>query len=329
MHKRQFTSIAVAALLLGTSGIASAESQRLRFAHAGSAESSQHKAAKLFADEVKKNSDGRLRVQVYHSSQLGNDATVIGGVRGGTIDIMMAGSVNFSGLLPQMGALDLPFLFRDAAHAHATLDGKVGDELMAGLREHQLEGLGWFEVGFRSITTSNRAVRTPDDVKGLKIRTTTNPSQIMAFRLLGANPVPMPLGELYQALETGAVDAQEHPVTITYSSKLYEVQKHLTVSHHAYTAMPVVMNRQRFDGLPADLQKVLKDAAARASAFQRDLNNRNETEELKKLEEEGVQVIRDFDPKPFRDIVVEKTRQDFIQKNGDAVLMAIDAVQAP
>ncbi|MDO4231043.1 MAG: TRAP transporter substrate-binding protein [Lautropia sp.] len=329
MKKRTFLSVAACALVLTTQGVTAGDTVRLRFAHAGSAESSQHKAAKLFADEVRKNSDERLRVQVYHNSQLGNDATVIGGVRGGTIDIMMAGSVNFAGLLPQMGALDLPFLFRDAAHAYATLDGKVGSDLMAGLREHQLEGLGWFEVGFRSITTSNRAVRTPDDVKGLKIRTTTNPSQIMAFRLLGTNPVPMPLGELYQALETGAVDAQEHPVSITWSSKFYEVQKYLTVSHHAYTAMPVVMNRQRFESLAPDLQKVLKDAARKASAFQRDLNNRNEAEELKKLEDEGMEVIRDFDPKPFKDIVVEKTRQDFIQKNGDAVLKDIDAVQTP
>lgn len=329
MKKRTFLGIAAFALALTAQGATAADTVRLRFAHAGSAESSQHKAAKLFADEVRKNSDERLRVQVYHNSQLGNDATVIGGVRGGTIDIMMAGSVNFAGLLPQMGALDLPFLFRDAAHAYATLDGKVGSDLMAGLREHQLEGLGWFEVGFRSITTRNRAVRTPDDVKGLKIRTTTNPSQIMAFRLLGTNPVPMPLGELYQALETGAVDAQEHPVSITWSSKFYEVQKYLTVSHHAYTAMPVVMNRQRFESLAPDLQKVLKDAALKASTFQRDLNNRNEAEELKKLEEEGMEVIRDFDPKPFKDIVVERTRQDFIQKNGDAVLKAIDAVQTP
>lgn len=329
MDKRAFLSLGAVALIFTTHGLEAADSVRLRFAHAGAAESSQHKAAKLFAEEVRKNSAGRLRVQVYHNSQLGNDATVIGGVRGGTIDIMMAGSVNFAGLLPQMGALDLPFIFRDAAHAYATLDGKVGNDLMTGLREHQLEGLGWFEVGFRSITTSNRAVRSPQDVKGLKIRTTSNPSQIMAFRLLGSNPVPMPLGELYQALETGAVDAQEHPVSITWSSKFHEVQKYLTVSHHAYTAMPVVMNRQRFESLAQDLQKVLKEAASKASAFQRDLNNRNEAEELRKLEEAGMEVIRDFDPEPFKEIVVEKTPQDFIQKNGEDVLKAIDAVRAP
>lgn len=328
MQKRAFLSLAAAALLASTPALA-ADTVRLRFAHAGSADSSQHKAAKMFADEVKERSDGQIRVQVYHSSQLGNDATVIGGVRGGTIDIMMAGTVNFTGLTPQMGAVDLPFLFRDPAHAYATLDGKVGEELMAALRPHQLEGLGWFEVGFRSITTRDRAVRTPDDVKGLKIRTTTNPSQIMAFRLLGANPVPMPLGELYQALETGAVDAQEHPVSITWSSKFHEVQKHLTVSHHAYTAMPVVMNRKRFESLAPELQKVLKESAAKASAFQRDLNNRSEAEELKKLEDEGVAVIRDFDPEPFKAIVVGKTREDFIRKNGDAVLKAIDAIKAP
>ena len=207
MKRKTFLAALGAGALLAATGTASAQT-KLRFAHAGPETASQHLAALEFARLVKEAGRGQLEVQVYPSSQLGNDATVIGGVRGGTIDLMMAGSVNFAGLTPRIGALDLPFLFRGPEHAYKVLDGAIGQQMLTDLEAHNLKGLAWFEVGFRCITTKNRAVRTPDDVRGLKIRTTPNPSHILAFKLLGANPVPMPLGELYQALESGAVDAQ-------------------------------------------------------------------------------------------------------------------------
>src|SRR5206468_11049616 len=209
MKRKTFLAALGAGTLLAATGVVRAQTTRLRLAHAGAETASQHLAALEFARLVKERSQGALELQVYPSSQLGNDGTVTGGVRGGTIDMTMAGSVNFTGLAPRIGALDLPFLFRSPEHAYKTLDGTVGAQLTKELEGHGLKGLSWFQVGFRCITTKSRAVRTPDDVKGLKIRTTPNPSHILAFKLLGANPVPMPLGELYQALESGAVDAQE------------------------------------------------------------------------------------------------------------------------
>ena len=276
---------------------------------------------------VKDRSKGQLEVQVFPGSQLGNDAMVISSVRGNTIDITMAGSVNFAGLIPQMGALDLPFLFRGPEHAYQVLDGQVGQQLMAGLEAHNLKGLGWLEVGFRCITTKNRAVRTPEDIKGLKIRTTPTPSHLQAFKLLGANPVPMPLAELYQALEIGAVDAQEHPIAITYSAKFYEVQKHLTMSRHAYTALPVVMAKRKFDALTPDLQKVLADSAQAAGRFQRDLNAKDEARIIAELKTKGMTVQENFEAEPFRRIVVAETRKSFVEKNGDGLLAAIDATR--
>jgi tripartite ATP-independent transporter DctP family solute receptor len=324
--KRHTFLAALAAAALMLPGLASAQTPtKLRFAHAGPETSSQHLAALEFAKTVKERSKGALEVQVYPGSQLGNDSTVIGGVRGGTIDMMMAGSVNFAGLTPKMGALDLPFLFTGPAHAYKVLDGAVGQQLMKDLEPHSLKGLGWFEVGFRCITTKNRAVRGPDDVKGLKIRTTPNPSHIQAFKLLGANPVPMPLGELYQALETGAVDAQEHPIAITHSAKFYEVQKHLTMSRHAYTAMPVVMNKAKFDALPPELQKVVTEAAQAAGKYQRDLNAKDETKIIADLKAKGMQVIESYDAAPFRKTVEAETRKAFVDKNGGDLLAAIDA----
>ena len=324
MQRKTFLAACAAAALLCTTGALQAQT-KLRLAHAGPDSSSQHLAALELARVVKEKSRGQLEVQVYPGSQLGNDATVIGGVRGGTIDIMMAGSVNFAGLTPRIGALDLPFLFRGPEHAYKVLDGAVGQQLVKDLEVHNLKGLSWFEVGFRCITTKNRAVRTPDDVKGLKIRTTPNPSHIQAFKLLGANPVPMPLGELYQALETGAVDAQEHPVSITHSAKFYEVQKHLTMSRHAYTAMPVVMNKAKFDALTPDLQKALVEAAQQAARFQREMNARDETRIVADLRSKGMQVLETYDAAPFRKLVGDETRKAFVEKNGSELLAAIDA----
>ena len=300
---------------------------RLRFAHAGPETASQHQAALEFARLVKERSQGKLEVQVFPASQLGNDATVLGGVRGGSIDMMMAGSGNFAGLNPRFEVLDIPFLFRDPAHAYGTVDGQVGQDLMRALEASGLKQLAFWEVGFRSITTKNRPVRTPQDVKGLKIRTMPNPVHIAAWKMLGSNPVPMPLGELYTALESGAVDAQEHPVDITHAAKFYEVQKHLTLSRHAFTAMPVVVNKARFDGLAPELQKVMVEAATEAKLFQRNANRNNEARIIAELRKNGMTVVETFDPAPFKAVVGTEVRKMFVARNGPELLQAVEAVK--
>ena len=330
MKRQTFVRFALSALALCAAAGAQAQTPstaKIRFAHAGPETASQHLAALEFAKLVKERSKGTLEVTVYPGSQLGNDSTVIGAVRGGTIDIMMAGSGNFSGMAPRLDVLDIPFLFRDPAHAYATVDGDVGQRLAKELEPHNLQPLAYWEVGFRSITTKSRAVTKPDDVKGLKIRTTPNPTHIQAWKLLGSNPIPMPLGELFGALESGAVDAQEHPVDITYAAKFYEVQKHLTMSRHAFTAMPVVMNKKKFDGLKPEQQQALLSAAQDAKLFQRQTNQKNEAGIIAELRKHGMTVVESFNPAPFRAIVAEPLRQAFVAKNGPELLNAVDAVK--
>jgi TRAP-type C4-dicarboxylate transport system substrate-binding protein len=164
-------------------------------------------------------------------------------------------------------------------------------------------------------------------VKGLKIRTTPNPTHVQAWKLLGTNPVPMPLGELYQALESGAVDAQEHPVDITHAAKFYEVQKHLTMTRHAFTAMPVVFNKQKFDALTPELQNVLVSAATDGRMFQRTLNQKNEANIIADLRKNGMTVIEAFDPAPFKALVNDDLRKSFTTKNGPELLVAVDAIK--
>lgn len=329
MKLRSFIQLLACTGLAATLAVPlSAQAQtKLRFAHAGPETSSQHLAALEFAKQVKERSQGKLEVQVFPASQLGNDATVIGAVRGGSIDMMMAGSGNFAGLNSRFEVLDIPFLFRDRDHAYKAVDQQVGQELMKVLEPNGLKQLAFWEVGFRSITTKNKAVRTPADVKGLKIRTQPNPVHVQAWKLLGTNPVPMPLSELYSALESGAVDAQEHPIEITYSAKFYEVQKHLTMTRHAFTAMPVVLNKAKFDALPADQQKVLMDAAQDAKSFQRALNQKNEASIIAELRKSGMSVIENFDPAPFKAAMGDELRKTYIAKNGPELLTAVEAIK--
>jgi tripartite ATP-independent transporter DctP family solute receptor len=327
MQRLSFLKLALCSALLATGLAAQAQVTKIRFAHAGPETASQHQAALEFARLVKERSKGMLEVQVYPSSQLGNDSTVLGAVRGGTIDMMMAGSGNFSGLSSKFEVLDIPFLFRNPAHAYQTVDGEVGQGLMKSLDAHGLTQLAFWEVGFRSITTKNRPVRTPEDVKGLKIRTMPNPIHIQAWKMLGSNPVPMPLGELYGALESGAVDAQEHPVDITYASKFYEVQKHLTLTRHAFTAMPVVFSKRKFDALSPELQKVVLSSAADAKAFQRNLNQKNEAGIIAELRKNGMAVIETFDATAFKAVVGDEVRKAYATKNGPELLAAVDGLK--
>ena len=328
MSKRAFAvALTLAASLAAAPSAHAQSSWKFRFAHAGPETSSQHLAAQEFVRIVKERTNGEVQIQIFGGSVLGNDQATISGARGGTIDIVMAGNPNFTGIVPKLNALDIPYVFDGSAHAYRTLDGAAGRQLLDELGKFNLKGLAFWEVGFRSITNSKRPVRAPEDVRGLKIRTTPNPAHIQAFQLLGANPVPMAIGELYTALETGAVDAQEHPVEITWSAKYNEVQKHLSMTRHAYTALILVMNKSKFDALPPQHQKALFDSAADGARFQRDMNQRKEVEIIADLKKKGMQVIETVDAGPFRKVVLDPVKKTFVEKNGPEVLNAIDAAR--
>lgn len=298
----------------------------LRFGYEAPRSDTQHIAAKKFDELLKEKTKGDLKLSLFPDSTLGNAQTMISAVRGGTIDIEMSGSPNFSGLVSNLNVIDIPFIFRDKAHAYRVLDGEIGQGLLKELEEKDLKGLAFWEVGFRSITNSKHPVNGPDDVKGLKIRTNQNPMYVEAFKLLGANPVPMPLSELYTALETRAVDAQEHPIGIVWSTKLYEVQKHLSLTNHGYTPLLVVMNKKKFESFSPEVQQAILDAAKEAGAYQRELNAANEKDILEKFRKAGIEVVEQVDTKPFRDIVEQPVRQYFIERNGDTLIKQVDAL---
>jgi TRAP-type transport system periplasmic protein len=290
--------------------------QKLRFGHTLPGTDAWQKAALKFAELVKDGSRGALEVQVFSNGVLGNDPTLINSVRGGTLDICVAGNPFFTGLSPKLNALDLPFLFKDRKHIVAVLEGPIGDELRNDLAGSSLKALATWEVGWRNVTNSKRPVRTPDDLKGLKIRTTPNPAHIKAFQLLGAVPTPMAFTELFTALETGAVDGQENPTTLILSAKFFEVQKHLSLTQHAFTTAPLVMNKAKFEGLSTELQDVLVKSAKQAAVLQREMNVANESSSLAELKTKGMQAVEQVDRDTFRKIVADEVRKEFSVKHG-------------
>lgn len=298
----------------------------LRFGYEAPRSDTQHTAAKKFNELLKTKTKDEIKLSLFPDSTLGNAQTMISAVRGGTIDLEMSGSPNFSGLEPKLNVIDIPFIFKDREHAYAVLDGEIGQGLLKSLEAQGLKGLAFWEVGFRSFTNSKHPIKTPEDIKGLKVRTNQNPMYIQAFSLLGANPVPMPLSELYTALETKAVDAQEHPVGIFWSAKLYEVQKYLSLTNHGYTPLIVVMNKAKFDGLTPELQTAIVESAQEAGKYQRQLNLENEKGILDKLQQAGIQIIENVDTQPFKAIIEKDVRKAFIEKNGDDLVKQIDAL---
>ncbi|WP_341891391.1 TRAP transporter substrate-binding protein [Variovorax sp. YR752] len=331
MHKTLFRPLASGLLSVFLAfGATSASAQapvKLRFSHTVPESDSQHKAALEFSKRVKERTQGAVEIQVFANSQLGNDVTLVTGVRSGTIDIGATGNPFVTGLAPKLNVLDLPYQFADAQQAYRTLDGAVGRGLLDELGAHQIKGLAFWEIGFRSLANNKRPINGADDIKGLKIRTTPNPSHLKAFQLLGANPQPMPFAEVFGALESGAVDGQENPPTLMLSSKMYEVQKYLSLTRHAYTPLVVIMNKARFEALKPEFQKVILEEAATAAGFQRKLNAEGEKDALVQLRAKGMKINETPDIDSIRKIVKDGTRKLYVEKNGDAVLKAMDALQ--
>lgn len=318
------SAIALSATALGAgAGLAQTE---LRFAHTQPTSDSHHAAAERFAELVSERTGGEITVSIHPAGELGNDPAVLEGVRLGTIDIGQTGNPFYTRFEPKLNVLDLPFLFTDYDHAYKVIDGEIGDSLLAELGKHGMQGLAFWEIGFRKLTNSKRAVKAPADVAGLKIRTTPNPAHVQAFELLGAAPTPMAFTEVYLALETGTVDGQENPLNIIRSNKFQEVQDHLSFTDHAYTVSIVSMNKGRFDSLTAEQQQIVLDAAKEAATYQRQLNRDQAASDLAQIKEAGVAVVEDVDREAFKAEVYEPVKQTYVEKFGPEIVDQIEAM---
>lgn len=321
MIPRSIVHIAGTALALALSNPVSALD--LRFGHDSSTTSYGHLAAEEFKKHVEADSAGEITVRIFPAGQLGKTDEIIKGTRLGTIDLTATGNPWMTGFNPVQNVLDIPFLFADHAHVYRALDGEVGRALLASMEAHGLKGLAFWEIGFRNVINSKRPIRSVADMKGLKIRTTGNKAHLQAFSLLGANPQPLPFGEVYLALQTNVVDGTEHPVNEVYAMKFNEVAKHMSLTRHAYTAMAFVMNLERWNSLAPAQQAVITKAAARATAFQREGLARLNAQRLEALQEAGMQVVEDVDREAFRTVVYDQVKAAYEAEHGSELTTAI------
>lgn len=317
-----FKSVVLASVVaLGAATTVTAE-VTLKLAHAAPETDLQQDFSVFFQEQVAARTDGEVTVQIFPQGQLGNDAAMIDGTRSGIIDITMVGLNNFSGLMPESAAFTLPFMFPTRETAYSVLDGEVGQGVLAGFEAHGLKGLGFPENGYRNMTNNGGPIRTPADVAGLQMRVNNSKALNDMFAALGANPQQIPVAELYTALETGVVDSQDHPIGVTLSFKFYEVQKHLSMTQHAYSPLAVAMNLDTFNALTAEQQQVVLDVAAEAVDMQRELSIAKEEEMIAELESNGMEVNRDVDGAAFQ-AMVKPDWDNFIAENGDALVNAI------
>jgi tripartite ATP-independent transporter DctP family solute receptor len=251
----------------------------------------QHPAglgATRFAELVGQKSGGKIKVRGYSDGQLGGEVQMLSAVQGGVLEMASMSTAPMVGLVKEYALFDFPFLFQSTKEADAVLDGRIGTELLAKLPAKNLVGLCYWENGFRHITNSKRPITKAEDLTGLKIRTMQNPVFVQVFNALGANATPMAFTELYPALESKAVDAQENPYAIISASKFNEVQKYLTATHHVYSLYVVMAGKKFWDSLSGDEKKILSSACTESRDYQRRMSREQDAKLLEELRAKGM-----------------------------------------
>lgn len=286
-------SIVLALAMAGAAGAAQAADYKpriIRFGYGLAEDSNQGRAVKFFADDLAKRTGNKLKARPFGNASLGSDTQMQNALIGGAQEMMVGSTATLVGIVKDFGVYDLPFLFNNEKEADAVLDGPFGQKLAAKLQEKGLVGLVYWENGFRNLTNTKRPVAKMEDMQGIKLRVMQNPVYIDMFNSFGANAVPLPFSELFTALETKTVDGQENPVNTIQSSKFYEVQKYLSITKHVYSPWIVLASKKWWDGLSADEQKAINEAAAASRDFERKDSREASVKAIDFLKEKGMQV---------------------------------------
>jgi TRAP-type transport system periplasmic protein len=257
--------------------------------------------ADVFAAEVEKRTQGRYRIDQYPDSALGGEVEMMKGVQLGTIDMAFITGAPMPNFVPEIGVFGIPFLIRNAEHAHRVLDGPMGQELLKKFEAQNIVALAWGENGMRHITNSRHPIRDPDDLKGLELRVPQSDVMVEGFDVLGADTRPLTFPEVYGALQTGRFDGEENPIATIIASKFYQVQKYLTLSGHIYDPAAFLMSKDLYDELsPADRQAFV-EAARLGGLASRQFAAEAEANGVAFLRQQGMQVITDIDKAKFAD----------------------------
>jgi TRAP-type transport system periplasmic protein len=246
--------------------------------------------AKKFGELLEQKSGGKMKAKAFGGGSLGGDAQVISSLQGGVVEMTLVSPGLLTGLIKEFSVFDLPFMFTSYREVDAVMDGPVGTRLLGMLKDKGLIGLGYWDHGFRNITSAKRPINKMEDISGLKVRVIQIPIFIDTFSALGANPVPLPFPELYTALETGTVDGQENPFASIETSKFYEVQKYAATTGHVYNPLVAIFSKKVWDRLSEDERRIVQEAATEAGLYERKVSREANEKSMQTLRGEGMQI---------------------------------------
>ena len=287
-----FSVLAAASLALFLTAPASAQVAQervIRFGHLNNADHPVSFGVKRFSELLAAKSGGKMKVQEFPASQLGNELQQQSALQGGVQQMSAPATTSLAGIVKEFGLVDFPFSVSTFEQADALLDGPLGQALIAKLLEKGLVALGYWDLGFRNVTNSKHPITKAEDLDGLKIRVIPNPVFLETFRAFKANPVPMAFAELYGALEARAVDGQENPYAVILSNKFYEVQKYLSATNHVYAANIVLVSKKFWDSLTPAEQKMMNEAADETRSYQRQVSRAAAQKAVGELQAKGMQ----------------------------------------
>ncbi len=249
-----------------------------------------HKGMEFMKQRLEELSGGKVTIDIYPSSVLGSEIECIEQLRNGSLAMTKTSAAAIENFVPEMSVFGMPFLFRDEAHYWAVLNSDLGRELLQKGNAQYLLGLCYYDSGSRNFYTKSRPVRTPDDLRGLKIRVMNSPTSVEMVQRFGASAVPIAWGELYTALAQGTVDgAENNPPSFT-SNRHYEVCKHFTLNAHSRIPDVLMVSTIVWNKLDPEVQGWLQQAADESSEFQRHLWEEKTAESLEQARAEGVTV---------------------------------------
>ena len=250
-----------------------------------------HVGSTRFAELVDAKTNGEVKIDIFPNSTIGNDRDMAEGLQIGSLDFSLIAGVlgNFE---PSLQIMEMPYLFNNEAHLRKIIYGPVGEVLLDNLlKSSNIRGLSFWERGPRQLTT-NIPVNSIADIKGMKIRVPEIPPMVTAWKAMGANPTPMAMGEVYTGLQQNVIEAQENPIPIIYSAKLYEVQKNIVITNHKYEYVILVMSDRTWKKLSPEQQKAVKEAADEATKYENQLVAEKTEGLLKELQAKGTTIYR-------------------------------------
>ena len=269
---KRFSAVLTASALALASWGTSAQQITLRMGHDQPVGSMYDEGHKMFKKLVEERSKGRIKADVFPAAQLGSEVAMVEGVRLGSIDVICANAPNAAAFVPELGLFSVAYLFRDIPHFERVVNdpqfAKRIDEIIAS-KNLGIKRIGFYAAGVRNIYSRKGSVASPDDLKGVKIRVQNNPIEVRVWKTFGAIPTPMNFGEVYQALQSGVLDAAENGLAVIESNKHNEAAKYISLTEHQRNLSALYINEKKLASLPPDLQKIVLDAALEASAYER------------------------------------------------------------